>query len=32
MDEIDDSQKAERLYREEALENRMPVGRPGWTS
>lgn len=32
MDEIDDSQKAERLYREEALGNRKRVGRPGWTS
>jgi hypothetical protein len=28
MDEIDDAQKAERLYRQEALDNRTPVGRP----
>ena len=32
MDEIDDAQKAERLYRQEALDNRTPVGRPGWKS
>lgn len=32
MDEVDDSQKAERLYREEALGNRRQVGRPGWQS
>jgi len=32
MDEIDDSQKAERLYREEALGNWKQVGRPGWAS
>jgi phage/conjugal plasmid C-4 type zinc finger TraR family protein len=29
MDEVDDSQKAERLYRQEALDKRTPVGRPG---
>lgn len=32
MDEVDDSQKAERLYRQEALDKRSPVGRPGWAS
>lgn len=32
MDEIDDAQKAERLYRQEALDNRISVGRPGWKS
>lgn len=32
MDEVDDSQKAERLYHQEALDKRKPVGRPGWES
>lgn len=32
MDEIDDAQKAERLYRQEALDSRKPIGRPGWKS
>jgi phage/conjugal plasmid C-4 type zinc finger TraR family protein len=32
MDDVDDSQKAERLYRQEALGNRGQVGRPGWES
>jgi len=32
MDVIDDSQKPERLFREEALAKRKPVGRPGFAS
>jgi phage/conjugal plasmid C-4 type zinc finger TraR family protein len=32
MDEVDDSQKAERLYRQEALGNRGQVGNPGFVS
>lgn len=32
MDEVDDSQKAERLYREEALASGRPVGNPGFVS
>ena len=32
MDEVDDSQKAERLYREEALATKRQVGNPGCVS
>lgn len=32
MDEVDDSQKAEALFRQEAMDNRRQVGRPGWKS
>lgn len=32
MDDVDDSQKAERLYRQEALGKRTPVGNPGFVS
>ncbi|NCC91706.1 MAG: TraR/DksA family transcriptional regulator [Opitutae bacterium] len=29
MDEIDDAQKAERLFLQDAMDRRTPVGRPG---
>jgi phage/conjugal plasmid C-4 type zinc finger TraR family protein len=32
MDDVDDSQKAERLYRQEALGNMTQVGHPGFVS
>ena len=32
MDEVDDAQKAERLYLQEALANCRQVGRPGFES
>jgi phage/conjugal plasmid C-4 type zinc finger TraR family protein len=32
MDEVDDSQKAERLYRQEALDRHKQISTPGWKS
>lgn len=29
MDEVDDAQKAERLFLQDAMDRRTPVGRPG---
>ena len=31
-DEADLAQRPEQLFREEALANREPIGRPGWKS